>query len=380
MRKLMLISFLVLAFGAKAQTKYVNEFLNLGVGARAFAMGGAQVASVSDVTSGYWNPAGLRTLSSDFQIALMHNEYLGGLAKYDYLGVATKLSKNKGNLGVNILRFGVDDIPYTINLVKSDGTVDYSQLQNTISAVDYAAIISYSRDLKPKIWFEKDDRYLTFGVNAKIIQRSIGSLASAWGVGTDIGIKLKVKRWMFGAVLKDATTTFTGWSYSLNDREKSVFGATGNDAPRNSSEVMTPRLNLGVARFFPISDKISILAEVNAALTTDGKRYGNLLNVGPVSVTQNSGFELNYKKEFFIRGGINNFQRVKDNNDTTFVQKTSLFTPSAGVGFYINNLTIDYAFSSLRLQNNPLNSHIVSLKMDLRKPKRFRKDANKTES
>ncbi|MFM7838808.1 MAG: hypothetical protein ACKO6K_04525, partial [Chitinophagaceae bacterium] len=39
--------------------KYSNEFLNIGAGARGLAMSGAQVASVKDGTSGYWNPAGL---------------------------------------------------------------------------------------------------------------------------------------------------------------------------------------------------------------------------------------------------------------------------------------------------------------------------------
>ncbi|MGB6036649.1 MAG: hypothetical protein WBG42_10315, partial [Cryomorphaceae bacterium] len=43
-----------------AQTrKYSNEFLNIGVGARSLAMSGAGIASVTDVTAGYWNPAGL---------------------------------------------------------------------------------------------------------------------------------------------------------------------------------------------------------------------------------------------------------------------------------------------------------------------------------
>ena len=39
--------------------KYSNEFLAVGVGARALAMGGAQVATVSDATATFWNPAGL---------------------------------------------------------------------------------------------------------------------------------------------------------------------------------------------------------------------------------------------------------------------------------------------------------------------------------
>ena len=110
MRIIIIISFLCMAISSVAQRKYVNEFLNIGIGARAFAMGGAVCASTEDVTSGYWNPAGLRSIPADFQLSLMHNEYFGGLAKYDYAGLAYKLANNKGNLGINIIRFAVDDI------------------------------------------------------------------------------------------------------------------------------------------------------------------------------------------------------------------------------------------------------------------------------
>ena len=45
--------------------KYSNEFLNIGVGARALGMGNANVASVEGVNSGYWNPAGLLKQKND---------------------------------------------------------------------------------------------------------------------------------------------------------------------------------------------------------------------------------------------------------------------------------------------------------------------------
>jgi hypothetical protein len=48
--------------------KYSNEFLSIGIGARGLAMSGAQVASVGDVTSAYWNPAGLASVTKKFEV------------------------------------------------------------------------------------------------------------------------------------------------------------------------------------------------------------------------------------------------------------------------------------------------------------------------
>ena len=52
--------------------KYSNEFLYIGAGARAMSMGNAQIASVEDATSGYWNPANLINVKVDTTISIMH--------------------------------------------------------------------------------------------------------------------------------------------------------------------------------------------------------------------------------------------------------------------------------------------------------------------
>jgi hypothetical protein len=377
MRKAILLctSFLSVLF-ANAQTKYVNEFLNIGVGARSFAMGGAVAASAKDVTAGYWNPAGLRDLPSDFQVSLMHNEYFGGLAKYDYAGVAYKLAQNKGNIGVNVIRFGIDDIPNTLNLQKPDGTLDFSTVKS-FSAVDYAAIICYSRDLNIKRWADRDDVRFTIGGNAKIINRSIGSFANAWGVGVDLGLRVLAHRWMGGLVLRDATTTYTGWSFTLTEKEKATFQFTDNIIPVQSGEVMNPRIVIAIARKQPIGEYWRVLGEMDWDFTTDGPRYGNVINAGRLSGTPRFGFEATYRSQLFARLGVNGFQKVLDNTDSTFQKTRTMYQPSIGFGIYSSNVTIDYAFTSLNLQRNPLYSHVISLKLDMRKPRKFRKDANK---
>src|ERR1700752_1804024 len=87
---------ILLSVTAVAQfRKYSNEFLNIGAGARGLSMGSAQVASVNDGTSGYWNPAGLTGVKENTQINLMHAEYFAGIGKYDFASIAFPAANNK---------------------------------------------------------------------------------------------------------------------------------------------------------------------------------------------------------------------------------------------------------------------------------------------
>src|SRR6059036_3000650 len=95
----------ILSFSCFGQfRKYSNEFLNIGAGARGLSMGSAQVASVSDGTAGYWNPAGLTYIKDKPQINVMHAEYFAGIGKYDYASVAIPTTGNKRVVGITALR------------------------------------------------------------------------------------------------------------------------------------------------------------------------------------------------------------------------------------------------------------------------------------
>ena len=157
---------LILCFSesyAQDARKYSNEFLAIGVGARALGMSNAYVTTVDDVTSGYWNPAGLTQIKKDFQVGLMHAEYFAGIAKYDYGSFAAKIDSASA-FGFSIVRFGVDDIPNTIDLVDQNGNVNYDNI-TSFAAVDNAFILSYARSLPVE--------GLTIGGSAKVIYRKV---------------------------------------------------------------------------------------------------------------------------------------------------------------------------------------------------------------
>ncbi|HEU4633452.1 MAG TPA: PorV/PorQ family protein [Flavisolibacter sp.] len=346
--------------------KYSNEFLNIGAGARGLAMGSSQVASVKDGTAGYWNPAGLVNIKDHPTVNVMHAEYFAGIGKYDYASVAFPVSGNKKTIGISALRFAVDDIMNTLFLVEPDGSVNYNNIQ-AFSSADYAFLLSFAQKLK-----ETKSKNINFGLNAKVIHRSVGKFAKAWGFGLDAGLQIHTNKWRFGFAGRDITTTFNAWSFSFTEKEKEALYLTKNEIPVKSTELTAPRLIIGVARDFRLGKKSSLLAEANFDLTFDGQR-NTLFSADPVSADPKLGLEFNINNGFFLRAGINNFQKALADEDTVNQKKVWIYQPSAGAGFRIQNVKIDYAFTNLANQSNPLFTHVFSLQVDLVNDKKKKK-------
>lgn len=350
--------------------KYSNEFLNIGAGARGLAMGSAQVASVSDGTAGYWNPAALVHIKEQPQVSLMHAEYFAGIGKYDYANISLPLKDGKRTIGLSLLRFAVDDIPNTVFLVEPDGTINFDNI-TTFSSADYAFLFSYAQELKMK---GATDKKLNLGFNAKVIHRKAGDFATAWGFGFDAGIQYINKRLQVGVVARDVTTTFNAWTYSINDKMREVFYVTQNEVPVKSNELTAPKLIAGASYNFKLNNSINLLAEANLDFTFDGRR-NTVISSSAVSVDPKIGLEAAVKDVFFVRAGIHNFQRALDDDDSTYQKKVWIYQPALGAGFRLQNVMIDYAFTNLANQSNPLYTHVFSLRLDL-----VKKNKNKNQN
>lgn len=332
--------------------KYSNEFLAIGVGARGLGMSNAQVAIVNDVTAGYWNPAGLTQIETDYEFSLMHASYFAGVANLDYAAFATPIDENSF-LGVSLIRFGVDDIPDTRFLFDADGTLNYDNVRS-FSAADYALILSYASKV-PKI------EGLTAGANFKIIHRSVGVFANAWGFGLDAGIQYRKKSWQFGASVRDLTGTYNVWAFN-SETVADVYTQTGNAIPESSTEITLPRLLLGIGHTINIKDKVGLLWTIGADVTFDGKR-NTLIKSDFASLDPHAGIELNYKKIVFIRGGVGSIQEIKDFDGTT----STTFQPNFGIGLKLGSITIDYALTDIGDQAEALYSNVFSVKFGLSK-------------
>ena len=347
-RKLLFIPVLFIAFNISAQApKYSNEFLSIGVGGRPMGMSGAVVASVSDATAAVWNPAGLSSIPGNLQIAAMHAELFAGISKFDYATLATKIDSTR-TIGFSIIRFGTDEIPNTLELIDASGAIDYSKVKS-FSIADYAFMFSYAKTTRIE--------GLRLGGSAKVIHRKVGEFGKAWGFGFDVGAQYSKGNWRFGALGKDVTSTFNAWSFNTETFEE-TFAQTGNEIPKNSTEVTLPKLILGAGRYIAISKKFTALVELNTDITFDGKR-NVLISSDPVSVDPHIGLEVGYSDFIFIRGGIQNIQTVKNLDGT----ESKIIQPNLGIGIRLGRLTIDYALTNIGQET--LYSNVFSLKFDI---------------
>ncbi|TAH43253.1 MAG: PorV/PorQ family protein [Bacteroidetes bacterium] len=340
-------------FSALSQApKYSNEFLSIGVGGRAMGMSGAVAASVSDATSTAWNPAGLTRLESDMQIAVMHTELFAGISKFDYASLVTKIDTSR-SLGFSIVRFATDDIPNTLDLIDASGVIDYSKIKS-FSIADYAFLLSYAKVSKVP--------GLRYGGNVKVIYRKAGEFGKAWGFGFDLGTQYQTGKWQLGLMAKDVTSTFNAWSYNTELLEP-TFTKTNNEIPKNTTEITLPKLIFGVGHKSHITKKVTALVEVNFDMTFDGKR--NVLVSGdPVSLDPHIGIEIGYADFIFLRGGILNIQKVKEQNGGT----STIVQPNMGLGVKLGRLTIEYALANIGSNETPY-SNVFSLKLDINKRK-----------
>jgi hypothetical protein len=122
-------SLVIMAKPAIAQSNVDNtaigtssaEFLLLGAGARAAALGGSFAAVANDVTALYWNPAGAALMPAP-QVSVSTYQYVAD-TRYSWAGLAFPFSGGERSIGFQGGTFGFSDQPvYTVENPEGDGT------------------------------------------------------------------------------------------------------------------------------------------------------------------------------------------------------------------------------------------------------------------
>ncbi|HJD86864.1 PorV/PorQ family protein [Empedobacter falsenii] len=364
MKKIFLLLSVLASQFAFSQTarKYSNEFLNIGADARSFAMGNAVVANIGNANASYWNPAGLTEITYDWEASAMHAEYFQSIAKFDYAAVAIPLRESNSTIAFSLMRFGVDDILNTTELIDNQGNINYDKISK-FSTADYALTMSYAGNV-----FNNKD--IQFGANAKIVYRHIGKFAKGFGFGIDLGLQYRTDNQMyFGVMARDITTTFNAWSINKdkvkeisidepnNEGEPTIL----NDLPGENIELTMPKLQFGVGKKFDFNDRWSLLGEVD--MSVEFQQTNAAISGKGFSISPQAGIELAYDDMVFVRGGLNNLQKIEQFDGK---QKTQI-QPNVGVGFKYKGISIDYALTNFGDSGIGLYSNIFSVRFEMDK-------------
>lgn len=310
---------------AASKGKYAGEFLSIGVGGRALGLGGAYTALASDVTAGYWNPAGLAYLSYP-QISFMHDERFAGIVNYDY-GSAAYPVDAATTLALSVIRLGVDNIPDTRNAgIDANGNplppdqwqefagFDFSKIYY-YNAADWGFIFSFAR---------MHDRRFSYGANLKLIHRSLDR-QSATGIGLDVGGRYEAARnFYLGAVVQDVTTTLVAWTNGTN-------------------ELTIPTLRLGAVYFIEAFDG-KFAPVIDADVRFENRRYASMIHLGGMSFDFREGLEFEYKSLASLRIGYSDISTV-----------------NFGAGIRLPKLALDYSFARFSSDEQLGDTHRISL-------------------
>ena len=126
------------------------QFLKIGVGGRASAMGDAFIAIADDASALYWNPAGL-VFAKQNEVMFSHNSWVADISQ-EYLAAFYKFSDNDA-VGISLTFLQMDDMKVT-NEVNPFGTGQY------FSYGDVALTLTYSKKMTNQFSFGGSIRYV----------------------------------------------------------------------------------------------------------------------------------------------------------------------------------------------------------------------------
>ena len=173
------------------------QFLKLGLGGRAAAMGGAFLGLADDASAVYWNPAGMAGVDRT-QIGFMHLSWLQEIA-YEYFALVWPIKKRVG-VGFGISYLHMDEF---------QGRDEYGEPTSDFSASGMAVTLGLGREIT--------DGLLLGGSIKSIDERIEGR--NAFGLAFDFGClwRTPVDNLFLGGVIQNwgKDMTFVEESFGL---------------------------------------------------------------------------------------------------------------------------------------------------------------------
>ncbi len=300
----------------------VAQFLKIGAGARAVAMGGSSAAMEGDVYSIYWNPGALARMKTPGEASFNHTQWLADVS-YDFVAAGLTID-GFGTIGLSVTSLRVpEDIVRTEINPEGDG--------RRWSYGAFSMGVSYARSLT--------DRF-SIGFTTKYIREGIWNM-SASGFAFDVGT---IYTTTFNDLKIGASISNFGTKMRLDGQDISfnnVPNGTQGQGPQNVESIYRTeaydiplQFRIGLAMDVLKTEMIRATASVDATHPNDNVEYVN------------SGVELAFDEMFFGRIGYNSL--LMDNSERGLTW---------GAGFYIqlnniNGIKVDYAFADHGRLNN----------------------------
>lgn len=126
------------------------QFLKIGVGGRAAALGEAFVAIANDASALFWNPAGLVQFQEN-QVMFSHNSWVVDI-NHEFLGAVYHLDETN-SFGISLTALTMQDMKVTTEFAPA-GTGEYFGFS------DFGIALTYSRKMTDQFSFGGTVRYI----------------------------------------------------------------------------------------------------------------------------------------------------------------------------------------------------------------------------
>ena len=296
--------------GAADSGTTAADFLNLGIGPRAVAMGEAQVGLADDVYATYWNPAGLATLDVQ-EAGFNYTQYLENITE-QYAAYAVP----RASLGTF-----AGSITY-LNIGKFQGFDATGQPTGDVGASDTAFALSYARTLFQDRRFGSS---LSLGLTGKYIQEHLDTV-NADAYATDLGALWAPGRkwgdwlegWKAGLAARNIGTTMRfdqesfdlprtlvlGVSYTGQWRDELVTLALDGRRPYVGSQSLGVGLEIWTLRMLVLRAGYTSQSDIGSGLRFGGGlRFKTVqvdyafANAGDFGATHRFGLTLKFGKQ-----------------------------------------------------------------------------------
>lgn len=292
---------LVPVLGGQRAGTAAAQFLKIGVGGRATAMGESFVAVANDASALYWNPAGIVQFSGN-ELILSHVEWLVDI-KHEFVGYVHKLN-NVSALGIQFTSLHTEDMPVTTEF-QPRGTGEFFTFSDVLLGITYAANLT--------------DRF-SFGGTIKYFDETLDDISMS-GVLLDLGTFYKI-----GAGSSRFAVAVTNFGGQLTpEGETELINGT----------VIKKFQSFNPPTFFRVAYAQEIFDNETSSLTTSIQ----LNHPNDNSENINIGAEYWWNKTVALRGG---YKINVDEESISF--GAGIRTSVAG-----SDLAIDYSFSSFGL-------------------------------